>query len=387
MDGSSVLFLVLGAAAGLLVGGVPLLRVVRGHLGLRAALRRSPGPAPAPDPDELSPNELAFLAGGPVRVGETAVVDAFLGDRIRPQAARGFFTLVGPGVPYAHEKDPARRVLVKAFKKRVGVSAREMVRRVVTGRGVEQIRRDLAGARLVVDTPEVRAILERRAGIPRAIRGRRVLSLLVAAVGAGTFFLAEPTNPGLAALVGGLTASALLVVAQAVLAATGGPAVLPNTAAGDEVVSRALERYGSTAALSTAEITRDQAVRRTAVTGFRALRAGGRDRSPSRAVSGDGSPAFSPDLTAANTVSAGGGDAGGGGGAVDQNALCEFAELCQGGTSESGGSSGDGWNGGFDGAGGSGSGGGWGSGGWGGGGGDSGGGGGDGGGGGGGGGD
>ncbi|MGW8531069.1 TIGR04222 domain-containing membrane protein [Nocardiopsis sp. NPDC055824] len=385
MDGSSILFLVLGAAAGLLVGGVPLLRVVRGHLDLRAALRRSPGPVPAPDPDELSPNELAFLAGGPVRVGETAVVDAFLGDRIRSQAARGFFTLVGPGVPYAHEKDPTRRVLVRAFKKRVGVSAREMVRRVVTGRGVEQIRRDLAGSGLIVDTPEVRAILERRAGLPRVIRGRRILSLLVAAVGAGTFFLLEPTNPGLAALAGGLAASALLVAAQAVLAATGGPAVLPNTAAGDEVVSRARERYGNTTALTTAEMTRDQAVRRTAVTGFRALRAGGRDRSSSRAVSEDGSPAFSPDLTAANAVSGDGGDAGGGGGVIDQDSLCEFADLCQGGTSESGGSDstfgggsgGDGWNGGFDGSGGGGSGGGWGSGGWGGGSGDSGGGGGD----------
>ncbi|GAA1455175.1 TIGR04222 domain-containing membrane protein [Nocardiopsis tropica] len=354
MDGSSILFLALGAVAGLLVGGVPLLRVVRGHLGLRAALRRSPGPVPAPDPDELSPNELAFLAGGPVRVGETAVVDAFLDDRIRSQAAGGLFTLVGPGIPYAHEKDPARRALVKAFKKRVGISARKMVRRVVTGRGVKQIRRDLVEARLVVDTPEVRAILERRAGLPRTIRVRRVLALLVAAVGAGTFFLVEPTNPGLAALAGGLTASALLVVAQAVLAATGGPAVLPNTAAGDEVVSRARERYGNTTALTTAEMTRDQAVRRTAVTGFRALRAGGRDRSSSRAVSGDGSPAFSPDLTAANAGSGGLGDAGGGGGVIDQNALCEFAELCQGGTSESGGSGGDGWNGGFDGSDGSG---------------------------------
>ena len=364
MDGSVVLSLVVGVLAGLVVGGVPLLRAVRGHRGLQRALGRSPGPAAVPDPDELSPNQLAFLAGGPVRVGETVVVDAFLGERIRRQTARGFFTLVGPSKPYAHEKDPSRRVLVKAFKKRVGVSAREMVRRVVTGRGVDQLRRELVEARLIVDSPEIRAVLEARAGLPRTIRGWRILSLLVAAAGAGVLFLVEPVGAAVGALAGGLTASALLVVAQAVLGATGGPSVLPNTAAGNEVVERARERHG---AGSAAGMTRDQAVLHTAVTGFRALRDGARAKRSRRSVSAEESPVLSPDLTAANAGAGGQGDAVGGEGLVDLDALCEFADLCQGGSPDDssgsgsgGGAGGDGWNGGFSDSGGSGSGGGWG---------------------------
>ncbi|MFD3686942.1 TIGR04222 domain-containing membrane protein [Nocardiopsis sp. NPDC058631] len=361
MDGSLVLPLVVGLVAGLVVGVVPLLRVVRGHLVLRAAIGESSRPGTVPDPDELSPNTLAFLVGGPVRVGETAIVDAFLSERIRSQAAKGFFTLVGPNKPYAHEKDPVRRVLVKAFKKRVGVSARELVRRVVTGRGIKQLRQELAQARLIVDSREVRAVLETRKRLPRTIRGGQILSLLVAGAGAGVLFLVEPVGAAVVALAGGLAASALLLVANAVLGATGGPAVLPTTAAGDEVVERARERYGVAPVGSGGRMPRDEAVRHTAVTGFRALRGRAGARRSTGPVSADESPA----LTAVNAGAGGHGDAGGGEGLVDPDALCELADLCQGGSSNdsgpgSGGGSGDGWNGGFGDTGDSGSGGGWG---------------------------
>jgi len=366
VDGSLVLPLAVGLVAGLVVGGVPLLRVVRGHLVLRAAIGKSSRPGTVTDPDELSPNTLAFLVGGPIRVGETAIVDAFLGERIRRQAARGFFTLAGPNKPYADEKDPVRRVLVKAFKKRVGVSARELVRRVVTGRGIEQLRQELVQARLIVDSPEVRAVLETRTRLPRTIRGGQILSLLVTAAGAGVLFLVEPVGAAVGALAGGLAASALLTVAQAVLGATGGPSVLPTTAAGDEVVERARERCGVASVGSGGRMTRDEAVRHTAVTGFRALRDRPGARRSTRPVSADGSPALTSDLTAANAGAGVHGDAGGGEGLVDPDALCELADLCQGGSSDGsgsgsgGGSGGDGWNGGFSDTGGSGSGGGWG---------------------------
>lgn len=410
MDTSVVLPLAAALLAGLVIGGIPLLTVLNGGSALKAALRRSASDHRAlPDPDELEPNALALLAGGPVRVGETAVMDAFLHGRIRQQSAGDFFTLVGPSRPYTHEKDSVRRELVRVFRKRVGVSALEMLRRVVTGQGVQKLRKELAKADLVVDSPQLRQALRRRESVPRTIRWRRAVSLLVAAGSAAVFFLVEPSTIALGLLVGGLAASAALVVAQVVMKATGGASLSPNTPAGNAVLELARQRYGaagtgstgtdsggtdsistgsggtnSTVASPTAVhpadgMTRDQAVRRTAVTGFRALRASASRQQGGRTPSVQGSSSARQDSAAVTAPTSGSGGTNGAGGAgdtgsdsVDLETLCSFADLCQGsgasgGRSGGDGSGDDGWGGDFghhgDGGGwggGSGSGGGWG---------------------------
>ncbi|MFC9085711.1 TIGR04222 domain-containing membrane protein [Nocardiopsis dassonvillei] len=376
---------------GLVVGGVPLSAVLRGASALRSALRR---PAlthqSPPDPDELEPNELALLAGGPVRVGETAVMDAFLRGRIRQQPAGGLFTLVGPSRPYTHEKDAVRRELVKVFRKRVGVSALEMLHRIVSGRGVEKLRTGLAESDLIVDSPRLRRALRRRERAPRTIRRMRSVAVLAAAAGAAVLFLVEPGAVALGLLVAGLSALAALVAAQVVMAATGGPSLSPNTPAGNAVLELARQRYGaletgstgtdSTGTHPTDAMTRDHAIRYTAVTGFRSLRASASRRQVGRARSDQESAQVQQDPVpvAAHAGGDGPGDTAGTGGAdsesVDLETLCLFAELCQG----SGGSDdrsvgnegwggdfghygdGGGWGGGDGGSGGSGSGGGWG---------------------------
>lgn len=387
MDPSLTLPLAAALTVGLVIGGVPLSAVLRGGSALRSALRR---PAPTdqspPDPDGLEPNELALLAGGPVRVGETAVMDAFLSGRIRQQPAGGLFTLVGPSRPYTHEKDGVRRELVKVFRKRVGVSALEMLRRIVAGRGVEKLRAGLAESDLIVDSPRLRRALRRRERAPRTIRRMRSVAILAAAAGAAVLFLVEPGAVALGLLVAGLGALAALVAAQVVMAATGGPTLSPNTPAGNAVLELARRRYGVPEAGSTwsgpaGAMARDHAVRHTAVTGFRSLRASA-SRQRVRRAGEDHEPAQvhqDPVPVAAHT---GGGegpaDAGGAGGAdsesVTLESLCLFAELCQGpggsddrsvGTEGWGGDfghygDGGGWGGGDAGSGGSGSGGGWG---------------------------
>lgn len=166
------LYLVVALVVGLAVGSVPLPAILYGRSALRAALREADKSRRIPpDPDDLHPNELALLSGGPVRVGETAIMDAFLDDRIRRQSAGGFLTLVGRLRPYPHEKDLVRKGLVSAFRNRVGVGAREILRKVVAGRGVERLRTDLAASGLIVDSPALRRALGRRARTPGTIRG------------------------------------------------------------------------------------------------------------------------------------------------------------------------------------------------------------------------
>ncbi|ASU57185.1 TIGR04222 domain-containing membrane protein [Nocardiopsis dassonvillei] len=398
MDPSLALPLVAALIVGLVVGGVPLSAVLRGASALGSALRR---PAlthqSPPDPDELEPNELALLAGGPVRVGETAVMDAFLHGRIRQQPAGGLFTLVGPSRPYTHEKDAVRRELVRVFRKRVGVSALEMLRRVVAGQGVEKLRTGLAGSDLIVDSPQLRRALRRRERAPRTIRRLRSVAILAAAAGAALLFLVEPGAVALGLLVAGLSALASLVAAQVVMAATGGPTLSPNTPRGNAVLESARRRYGAleTGSTGTASIgthpadamTRDHAVRHTALTGFRSLRASASRRQVGRARSDQESAQVQQDPVpvAAHAGGDGPSDTAGTGGAdsesVTLESLCLFAELCQGpggsddrsvGNEGWGGDfghygDGGGWGGGDGGSGGSGWGGGDGGGGWGGG--------------------
>ncbi|WDZ92218.1 TIGR04222 domain-containing membrane protein [Nocardiopsis sp. HUAS JQ3] len=348
MDPSLTLPLAAALIVGLVIGGVPLSAVLRGGSALRSALRRpSPTDHSPPDPDGLEPNELALLAGGPVRVGETAVMDAFLSGRIRQQPAGGLFTLVGPSRPYKHEKDGVRRELVKVFRKRVGVGALEMLQRIVAGQGVEKLRTSLAESALIVDSPWLRRALRRRERAPKTIRRMRFLAILASATGAAVLFLVEPGAAALGLLVAGLSALAALVAAQVVMAATGGPTLSPNTPAGNAVLELARRRYGAPEAGSTGAasagahpagaMSRDHAVRHTAVTGFRSLRASASRQSVRRAGS-DHEPAQVQQDPVPVAVHTGGGegpgDTGGAGGAdsesVTLESLCLFAELCQG---------------------------------------------------------
>ncbi len=369
MDPIAALSLVAALIVGLVIGGIPLSAALKGGSALRSALRTSsPARRTPPDPDGLEPNELALLAGGPVRVGETAVMDAFLHGRVRQQSAGGLFTLVGPSRPYTHEKDGIRRELVRVFRKRVGVSALEMLRRIVSGQGVEKLRTGLAESGLIVDSPRLRRALRRRERAPGTIRWMRSVALLAAAVGAAVFFLAEPGAIALGLLGGGLSASAALVASQVVMAATGGPSLSPNTPAGNAVLELARQRYGASAAGSagadptsthpTDGMTRDHAVRHTAVTGFRSLRASASRQQVSRTRSDQESAQLQQDPVPVSAHTGGGADPGGAGGAggadpdsVSLETLCSFAELCQGpGGSDGrsgGGSGNEGWGGDF----------------------------------------
>jgi uncharacterized protein (TIGR04222 family) len=360
LDTSAALSLATALIVGLVVGGIPLSAVLSGRSALKAALRRSSTThRTPPDPDELEPNQLALLAGGPVRVGETAVMDAFLHGRVRQQSAGGFFTLVGPSRPYTHEKEGVRRELVRLFRNRAGVSALEMLRGVVTGQGVEKLRTGLAGAGLIADSPQLRRALRRRERVPRTVRRMRKVALLAAAGGAAVFFLVEPGAAALGLLVAGLAASTALVVSQVVMTATGGPSLSPNTPDGNAVLELARERYGSpegttgegfTATYSTDRMTLDHAVRHTAVTGFRSLRAAASHQRGGRTPSVHNSAGSQQDPVPVTVHT--GGSGGTDSDSVSLETLCSFADLCQeagvpGGRSDGGGAGSEGWGGDF----------------------------------------
>lgn len=350
MDDDTVLVLGTALLVGLAVGGAPLVTVLRAGLVLRSALRSAadgnadPGDV-APDPDDLDPHELALLCGGPVRVGETALMDAFLHGRIRQQPFGGLLTLVGPSRHPFHEKNLVRRDLVKALRGRAGVSAREVVSRVATGRGVGRHRAKLVEAGLIVDSPRLRKSLRAREKAARTIRRMRLLGLLVGAAGASALLLAR-TDTAWAALVAGTAAVVALTVARAVMSASGGPVPRPNTSLGNKVVEVARERYGPSSDLLSVGtrlhggMTRDQAIRCTAVVGFRALRGFAPSRyDGSRYDGGAGGESVARGDAAAST------------GQIEPTSLESvgaFAERCQ---SSSGGgrgdSSGEGWGGGI----------------------------------------
>ncbi|WP_082376009.1 TIGR04222 domain-containing membrane protein [Nocardiopsis sp. NRRL B-16309] len=346
MDGSTVVSLVIAVVAGLAVGAVPLLTVLRSRAALNAAIGRTPAVSP-PDPDDLDPEELAYLAGGPVRVAETVVMELHLSGRIRHQAAQGFFTLVGPSTPYTHEKSLIRRTIIRGYRDRTGLTAREMIRRAMGSGGMIAIADGLKASRLRVDAPGLSRLLASREKVPSRIRWMRALSLLVG-VAAGVFhFLVEPGAVSLGFLVGGFVALVALSVAKAVLDATGGATLLATTPAGRAVVAQAGERY-EVEAQSTAELDRAVAVRFTAVTGFRALRGVATATTRTRPARRHTSPAPG---SSGGTVNSGGAES-----TIDDGvrlqSLCAFAETCQGETGGAGSSSGgDGWGGSFSGGG------------------------------------
>ncbi|WP_304453871.1 TIGR04222 domain-containing membrane protein [Nocardiopsis sp. YSL2] len=345
MDGSTLVSLVIAVVVGLVVGVIPLQTVIRSRAALNNAVKRTPSVSP-PDADDLKPEELAYLAGGPVRVAETIIMDLYLSGRIRHQAPRGFFTLVGPVTPYVHEKSLIRRTIVLAYRDRSGLTAQEMIRRATTSGGMIALADGLKASRLRADSLGLSRLLASREKVPSRITWMRTLSLLVGIV-AGGFYFVEPGTVSLGLLVGGFFASAMLSVDKAVLDSTGGATLLTTTPAGRAVLARAEERY-KVVAQSTKELDRDLAVRYTAVTGFRALREAvpGAYRSSSASRHTSAAPGPSGGIGDTGVVEPSNDDA------VHLESLCGFAEVCQGGTGGSGTSSGgDGWGGMFTGGG------------------------------------
>ncbi|MCY9782491.1 TIGR04222 domain-containing membrane protein [Nocardiopsis sp. EMB25] len=338
MTDDAVLSLTVAVAvcAGLVVGGFPLVTVLRVRAAIRSESGRNPGSGTPANPDDLTPDELGFLLGGAIRAAEVAVTDAFLSGRVRQQSAGGFFTLVGPQRNDPNERDPLRRAIVGAFQDRVGVSAREMVRRVVIGRGVDQLRRGLARRGLIVDSPEIRELLARRkqrAGTANVVIG---VALTLAII---LLLFGSATTPGWTWLIaiGCMGAVGGAIVVRLVLAATGGVSSSIRTPHGDSVVREAVRRYTASGAMS-----QDRALRHTAVTGFRSLRANtsAPGRAPIRATGSSADRSYSGDGVPAGYSSSE---------SYDLGNLCWFAELCQGSSGSAGGfsGSGDGWGGGL----------------------------------------
>ncbi|WP_152487017.1 TIGR04222 domain-containing membrane protein [Nocardiopsis halotolerans] len=335
-----LLTLVISLVVGLVVGAVPPLAILRGGFALKAELRRSePAPQPPPDPEELTPNELALLSGGPVRVGETAIMDAFLHGRIR-QDSDGLLTLVGPSRHHVHEKDPVRRELVKTTRTESGTSAREILGRIITGRGMDQLRTNLASSGLIVDSPGLSQALSTREKALKVVRPLSTVLLLTVAVDVLLFFFVDPGPTPLVLIVGGLGALTTLSAARAATAVTGGASPRPNTPAGNAVVGAARERYGAhtplpppTGPRSADGMSLDHAIRRTAVTGFRSLRRA----APARRSAKDDHDRSVSIIHGGDTDSASETESD----SVTLEVLCAFADLCQGLTS----SGGDGWGG------------------------------------------
>ena len=333
--------LLIAVLMGLVVGVIPLQTVIRSRLALNRAIESTPAMS-APDPDELKPEELAYLAGGPVRVAETVIMDLYLSGRIRHQQARGFFTLVGPPTPFTHEKSLIRRAIIRAYRDRVGLTARDMIRRAMTSGGMIAIADGLKASRLRVDSPGLSRLLASREKVPSRISWLQILSF-VTGLAAGGFYLREPGAISLGFLAGGFFAVAMLSVARAVLKSTGGATLLPVAPAGRAVLAEAQDRY-KVVAHSTMELDRDLAVRYTALTGFRALReavpvaehpgSAPKHASSAPGYSGGGEAAVAPSIE----------------GSVRLESLCGFAEVCQGESGGSSSSSGsDGWGGGLSG--------------------------------------
>ena len=71
-----------------------LLSLIVANLSLRRQAARTPEPERVTGVDELSPVELAYLAGGPRRAGRVVLMELFLRGRVRAQRRGGLITLV-----------------------------------------------------------------------------------------------------------------------------------------------------------------------------------------------------------------------------------------------------------------------------------------------------
>ncbi|WP_157982451.1 TIGR04222 domain-containing membrane protein [Nocardiopsis sp. FIRDI 009] len=306
MDAGIIIALTAGVCAGTALGARPLTSRLTGGVARRA---QNPGPdraSPPPvHPDELTPYELAYLAGDPggehVRVGEVALMDLFLTGRVRvrseaevlgdrPVTAHpdgAWVTPVedGAGNPHPGEPDPLQHHMLSLLRSRGGTPAPFLVDDIPSDE-VGRLRRGLVERGLSTRSGDVPGVLDRR----RDASGSAVVTLLSSVVLTAILLFTAVTGagPGTAdwwivfILSTGGTAALLSVTALARVGGAGGATATPVTAAGASLLARARESYGAPP-LGGGRLTLDQALRHTAVLGFRGL----------RRVSGQG-PVLSP---------------------------------------------------------------------------------------------
>jgi uncharacterized protein (TIGR04222 family) len=257
----------LGALLGLAVGVFPLFKVFRAGRSLSAAVSAVPSPERQLEPEDLTPPEVAYLVGGPTRVGEVALMDLFLSGRIRRQARGGFFTLVGPSNAYVTEKDQVRRDLVKAFKDRTGMTARGMIQTATFSRGIDRVREKLAGRRLIAHSGELVKVLAdfHDGGWYAQKLSYAGWGLTVAGV---VLMTAQEMNGWTVALtvLGGVF-TAVNGLALGLYLLRGGRKTSTSTAAGRELVRKAESTYAISGAEGRAMV-REEALNYTAVVGL-----------------------------------------------------------------------------------------------------------------------
>ncbi|WP_017601350.1 hypothetical protein [Nocardiopsis lucentensis] len=288
MDAGIIIALVAGVCAGTAIGVRPLTVRLTGGVA-----RRDGTGAPCRDPPgRAHPYELAYLAGEPgrehVRLGEVALMELFLTGRIRAQTemeARGnrgsgapdgaSLTLVGgdAGSPRPGDPDPIQHHLLSLIRSHTGMPALFLVDDV-PGAEADGVRRGLVDRGLSTRSAAFAGLLHRR----KDASGSALATLLgsVALTTVLLFTASTGDGPGAAdwwivlVLSAGATAVLLSLTALGRVGEAGGAAVTPVTAAGASLLAGAREPYGVPPP-GAGRVTLSQALRHTAVLGFRDL--------------------------------------------------------------------------------------------------------------------
>lgn len=263
-------FLGLALLMVVLFGGVPLGLVIYSRSVLKAERRKAATRAAPPQLAELRPTELALLVDGPSRAAEVAVMDLYLCGHLRPTGGRGELAI--PEFSSLRTSDPVAGELLEAFEYRWVTSAGELVGYAADVGVMDSVRADLVTAGLLMDSRRLRRTRRLQAHTKSALGPVTALALGAVAVGAITL-AGSLWFGGTLIILTSLTTVALTTTAGTVLARTGGPDLSATTPAGAEAVAEAKRRYGFAGDQhSTGQLTREEALFSTAVTGFRTMR-------------------------------------------------------------------------------------------------------------------
>ncbi|MFE1101486.1 TIGR04222 domain-containing membrane protein [Nocardiopsis alba] len=343
----TVPFLVVsGVVVGLLLTLWPVLSLIVANLSLRRQAARMPEPVRATELDELSPLELAYLAGGSRRAGRTALMELFLRGRVRAQRRGGLITLVGPERPYVGERDPVGRAVIAVFRERAAVNAAAIVDAVAEGDVLDTVRRGLGERGLIVHSAGSERSLGRRRRSHALLEVIAKAGWVIAVLGPVFLLLLEGVSWASGQLALGLTLGVVGTVAagfSGVSERWGGRPV-PRTSAGDRLLEVAEARY-PLAESRGRDVNRETALRFGAIHGMSGVR---RQRRP---VVAD--PGLMVDPGAHHSSR---GEGAVGGEVFTWDEVCDYAETCAdesgGGSSGSSHGGGSGDSGGFGGFGG-----------------------------------
>ncbi|CAM3630972.1 TIGR04222 domain-containing membrane protein [Nocardiopsis gilva] len=289
---------------------------MRGFL-VHRALCQEESPVSFPNADKLSPTELACLAGGRRRMAEVALTGMYLRGRIRRQDD-GTFTVVGPRQPRVGEDDPMERAILRELRTAQSSSANRLIRAAMAASDRRSVRQRLAGLGLLAESAELERALHMRVWTLNLLKWIGYVGLLGLVAGGVVYVAAgDSWTRDMAAQTLGFGAA--LAVSWAILrvlgAITGGD-LTSRTAAGDELLTQARERYVAPGSDADRRLALEDALRFTALRGFADMR-----RMPARSCA-DPDPA--PRLVTENL---GQGDPGGSD-AVGISGLCGFAADC-----------------------------------------------------------